>query len=70
VTSFSYPHGAHSAETRSIVAEAGFTIACGSRPDVLRRAADTLAVPRLWVGDQDGDSFTEWLDGWLQRSPR
>lgn len=70
VTSFSYPHGAHSAETRSIVAEAGFTVACGSRPDVLRRAADTFAVPRLWVGDQDGDSFTEWLDGWLQRSPR
>jgi peptidoglycan/xylan/chitin deacetylase (PgdA/CDA1 family) len=65
VTSFSYPHGAYSAETRKIVAEAGFTIACCSKPDVLRPTSDALSVPRLWVSDQDARSFTGWLDSWL-----
>jgi peptidoglycan/xylan/chitin deacetylase (PgdA/CDA1 family) len=66
VASFSYPHGAHSAETRSIVAEAGFTIACCSTPDVITPRSHPLALPRLWVGDQDGGSFAGWLEGWLQ----
>jgi peptidoglycan/xylan/chitin deacetylase (PgdA/CDA1 family) len=65
VTSFSYPHGAHSAATRAVVADAGFAVACCSTADALRRGCDPLAVPRLWVGDLDGEAFGRWLDGWL-----
>jgi peptidoglycan/xylan/chitin deacetylase (PgdA/CDA1 family) len=70
VTSFSYPHGAYSHETLSTVAEAGFTVACCSTADVLRSASDVLTVPRLWVGDQDGESFSSWLQGWLGAAKR
>ena len=70
VTSFSYPHGAYSDETLSTVAEAGFTVACCSTSDVLRSASDVLTVPRLWVGDQDGESFSSWLQGWLGAAKR
>jgi peptidoglycan/xylan/chitin deacetylase (PgdA/CDA1 family) len=69
VTGFSYPHGAYSDETVSIVAETGFIVACCSTPDVLRSTSDVRTVPRLWVGDQDGESFSSWLHGWL-RAPQ
>jgi peptidoglycan/xylan/chitin deacetylase (PgdA/CDA1 family) len=65
VTSFSYPHGVHSPATLSIVAEAGFTVACCSTPDVVRRTSEPLALPRLWVADQAGEAFARWLDRWL-----
>jgi peptidoglycan/xylan/chitin deacetylase (PgdA/CDA1 family) len=65
VTSFSYPHGAYAAETRRIVADAGFTISCCSTPDALHVRSDRFAVPRLWVENVDGRDFARWLDGWL-----
>ena len=65
VTSFSYPHGSYSLETAAIVAEAGFTAACCSTPDVLTPRSNPLALPRLWVENQDGGGFAAWLRGWL-----
>jgi peptidoglycan/xylan/chitin deacetylase (PgdA/CDA1 family) len=65
VTSFSYPHGAYSADTVSIAAEAGFTAACCSEPDVIRPGCDPLRLPRLWVMNHDHASFGRWLDSWL-----
>jgi peptidoglycan/xylan/chitin deacetylase (PgdA/CDA1 family) len=65
VTTFSYPHGAYSAQTLSIVGESGFSIACCSTADVLSRRSHALAVPRLWVSDQSGAAFGRWLASWL-----
>jgi peptidoglycan/xylan/chitin deacetylase (PgdA/CDA1 family) len=65
VTSFSYPHGAYSADTVSVVEEAGFTAACCSEPDVIRPRCHRLTLPRLWVKNHDAASFTVWLESWL-----
>jgi peptidoglycan/xylan/chitin deacetylase (PgdA/CDA1 family) len=65
VTSFAYPHGAISAETVEIVREAGYAVACCSKSDVATAASPVLALPRLWVRNEDGRSFERWLRGWL-----
>ena len=65
VTSFSYPHGAYSAETVSVVKEAGFTTACCSEPDVVTRRSNPLLLPRLWPSDQGAGPFSGWLESWL-----
>ena len=65
VTSFAYPHGAISSETVEIVREAGYAVACCSKSDVATAASPVLALPRLWVRNQDGRSFERWLRGWL-----
>jgi peptidoglycan/xylan/chitin deacetylase (PgdA/CDA1 family) len=63
--SFSYPHGSFDLVTRRLVIEAGFTVACGSEPDVATRASDPLALPRFWVdGDRKRD-FSRWFNRWL-----
>lgn len=67
IPSFSYPHGAYSRDTRRVVAEAGFTMACCSTPDALTPWSDPLTTPRLWAADQDGDSFERWLRPWICR---
>jgi peptidoglycan/xylan/chitin deacetylase (PgdA/CDA1 family) len=65
VTSFAYPHGAISADTVEVVRDAGYTVACCSKTDVATAASPMLALPRLWVRNQDGRAFERWLRGWL-----
>lgn len=65
VEAFAYPYGARSDTVRSLVAEAGFTLACGSEPDALRPGADPLAIPRLWARDEGAEGFARWLRPWL-----
>lgn len=65
VTSFAYPHGAISTQTVEIVRDAGYAVACCSRADVATVASPMLALPRLWVRNQDGHTFERWLRGWL-----
>jgi peptidoglycan/xylan/chitin deacetylase (PgdA/CDA1 family) len=62
IAGFAYPHGAHDAESRAAVEECGFGWACSteSRP-VSRRDYDRYALPRLHVGDWDGDAFERAL---------
>jgi peptidoglycan/xylan/chitin deacetylase (PgdA/CDA1 family) len=70
VKSFAYPYGGQStytAETVTLVREAGFACACSASAGVVRRGADPFRLPRLHVEDWDGDKFTQvllrWLDG-------
>ena len=65
VTSFSYPNGSASTETRTLVREAGFVSACTSDNDIAWRGSDPLHLPRFWVPDWDGKQFSRWLSKWL-----
>ncbi len=67
VTSFSYPNGAMTQETRAIVQDCGFDCACASHNDVARRGSDPFRLPRFWIPDWDGDVFSRWLRWWLAR---
>jgi peptidoglycan/xylan/chitin deacetylase (PgdA/CDA1 family) len=64
VMSFSYPHGAYTAETAAIVQEAGFTCACACGDDAVWQGTDCFQLPRLGVPDWDGERFARWLRGW------
>lgn len=67
VTSFAYPHGSRSdytTETVTIVREAGFTCACSVLFDAVWQGTDYYQLPRVNVGDWDGDTFArviQWL---------
>jgi peptidoglycan/xylan/chitin deacetylase (PgdA/CDA1 family) len=65
VNGFSYPNGAASEHTQSIVREAQFVFACASHNDVARRGGNPYYLPRFWVGDWDGRAFCRWLQLWL-----
>jgi peptidoglycan/xylan/chitin deacetylase (PgdA/CDA1 family) len=67
VTSFAYPHGSYTQETLAVVREAGFSSACSSDTEVVRRGADAFQLPRICVRDWDGQTFSRWLRGWLCR---
>jgi peptidoglycan/xylan/chitin deacetylase (PgdA/CDA1 family) len=62
---FSYPNGAASEHTRSIVQKCGFTFACASYNDIAWRGSNRFYLPRFWVGDWDAQSFSRWLERWL-----
>jgi peptidoglycan/xylan/chitin deacetylase (PgdA/CDA1 family) len=68
VTSFAYPYGgksSYTAETVSLVREAGFACACSVSDGVVRRGADLFRLARLHVQDWDGEEFTQVLSRWL-----
>jgi peptidoglycan/xylan/chitin deacetylase (PgdA/CDA1 family) len=66
VTSFSYPNGLAADDTRTAVRESGFTCACSSYNDVARRGSDRFDLPRFWIPNWDGTTFSRWLMRWLQ----
>ena len=68
VTSFAYPHGRRSdftAETIAIAQETGFTCACTTVLDLVRRSTNYFQLPRATVQDCDGETFAQRLEGWL-----
>jgi peptidoglycan/xylan/chitin deacetylase (PgdA/CDA1 family) len=65
VTSFAYPNGSSSQETLAIVTEAGFNCACASFNDVVWSGSDCYHLPRFWVPNWDGATFSRWLARWL-----
>ncbi|AOY81435.1 MULTISPECIES: polysaccharide deacetylase family protein [Moorena] len=65
VTSFSYPHGDYTADTISIIQEAGFTCACCSVVDRVQEHSNSFLLPRVEVQDWDGKTFDRWLSRWL-----
>jgi peptidoglycan/xylan/chitin deacetylase (PgdA/CDA1 family) len=65
VISFAYPHGSYTQETLAVVQEAGFSIACSSDTDVIRKGSDTLRLPRMSMRNWDGTSFARWLSAWI-----
>lgn len=66
VTSFAYPNGSSSKATLAIVRETGFGCACTSYNDVVWRGSDLFHLPRFWIPDWDGETFSRWLRLWLR----
>jgi peptidoglycan/xylan/chitin deacetylase (PgdA/CDA1 family) len=68
ITSFAYPYGQqihYSAETVSIVREAGFSCACSSFTGVVERFTDQYQLPRFRVPDCNGERFAKRLSRWF-----
>ncbi|HEX2045480.1 MAG TPA: polysaccharide deacetylase family protein [Gaiellaceae bacterium] len=65
VTSFSYPHGDVDATVARIVEEAGYALACSSRPGSVSAGDSQFELPRRSVFDWDRDTFAGLLDEWL-----
>jgi peptidoglycan/xylan/chitin deacetylase (PgdA/CDA1 family) len=65
VTSFSYPHGDVDGTVARIVAEAGYVLACSSRPGCVSARGSRFLLPRQSVFDWDAATFAETLERWL-----
>jgi peptidoglycan/xylan/chitin deacetylase (PgdA/CDA1 family) len=65
VSAFSYPNGAGSEATKTLLQQNGFDIACSSFNDVAHRGSSPLWLPRFWAQDQGGSEFARWLNHWL-----
>jgi peptidoglycan/xylan/chitin deacetylase (PgdA/CDA1 family) len=62
VASFAYPYGQSSAETVSMVRDAGFARACTTRPGTVERGTGLLDLPRFAAQDWTGDEFARQLE--------
>ncbi len=67
VKSFAYPHGNFSAETKTVVQEAGFTCACSTVPKSVRKNSDRFALSRVVVEDWNGEEFARRLSEWIPK---
>jgi peptidoglycan/xylan/chitin deacetylase (PgdA/CDA1 family) len=65
VASFSYPHGDVDGTVARIVAEAGYVLACSSRPGRVSARGSRFLLPRQSVFDWDAATFAETLERWL-----
>lgn len=64
VTTFAYPYGKqrdYTAETVALIREAAFTCACTNIAGAVTSATDPFQLPRLFVGDWNGEQFAEQL---------
>lgn len=66
VDSFSYPYGRTCEPTRSVVRDAGFRRACGTRPRGVRPQGNPFDLPRISVRDCNGDLFARMLNAVVQ----
>ena len=67
VTTFAYPHGGKADYDRTSVRlaqEAGFRLACAATPGTVTARTDPFRVPRMSVGDWDGDELSRRLARW------
>jgi peptidoglycan/xylan/chitin deacetylase (PgdA/CDA1 family) len=65
VRSFAYPYGAYTAETVSVVREAGFDCAFSTVDGVVGQGTDRYQLPRVEVQDWDGEEFRRKLSEWF-----
>jgi peptidoglycan/xylan/chitin deacetylase (PgdA/CDA1 family) len=61
VPGFAYPYGDLDERVRSVVEEAGFAFACSTRSGPVTAKSDLLTLPRVAIGDWDGDTFEQAL---------
>jgi peptidoglycan/xylan/chitin deacetylase (PgdA/CDA1 family) len=64
VTSFSYPHGEYSLETRGLVRRAGFHGASTTNFQCVLPGTDPFQLPRFQVDDWSGEEFLRRLAKW------
>lgn len=63
VLNFAYPFGDQSPETAALVRDAGFHSSCTTATGAVRAGVDLFALPRIGVGDWDGETFAKTLQG-------
>lgn len=63
VQHFAYPFGDQSAETATLVRDAGFASSCTTEHGAVRAGADLFQLPRIAVGNWDGETFAQALQG-------
>jgi peptidoglycan/xylan/chitin deacetylase (PgdA/CDA1 family) len=64
ITSFAYPYGHqrdYSVETIQILKDAGFECACSTIQGMVSLKSDLFQLPRMYVGDWDGEAFKQRL---------
>jgi peptidoglycan/xylan/chitin deacetylase (PgdA/CDA1 family) len=61
VDAFAYPFGEFNATVCETVRNAGFAFACSTQRGPVAAASDLFALPRVYVGNLDGDAFNEVL---------
>ena len=61
VLHFAYPFGDQSPETAALVREAGFDSSCTTASGAVRARTDLFHLPRIGIGDWDGDRFAKSL---------
>ena len=69
VNSFAYPYGGSSdytSETVDIVQETGFTCGCANFAGIVCPETDCLQLPRVIVGDCNGEEFARRLGKWFR----
>jgi peptidoglycan/xylan/chitin deacetylase (PgdA/CDA1 family) len=66
IVSFAYPHGDYTTATVSTVRRAGYSCACSTTMESVRRGTDNLQLPRIQVKDCDGEEFARKLSEWFR----
>lgn len=66
VNTFSYPYGAYTTQTLGVVKEVGFSCACSTIPESVRRGQDRFQLPRVEVQDCSGEEFAVHLSRWFR----
>ena len=66
VTCFAYPHGDYSKSTAALIREAGFDCACTTDEATIWRFTDPFLMPRLAVGNWNGEEFARQLTRHLE----
>lgn len=61
IRTFAYPYGSECAETAQLAAEAGYVAACTTREAFATQRTNPLQIPRLVVGNWNGDQFARQL---------
>ena len=70
INTFAYPYGAKSCyteDTKAIVREAGFALACSTTAAVAVPESDIFALPRFQVENWDRNEFQQRLSEWLEK---
>lgn len=61
VAGFAYPYGDFNDQVREAVRDSGFAFACSVQCGPVVATSDAFALPRIYVGDWDGDAFQQAL---------
>lgn len=67
IETFSYPFGDFTKETIPLVKESGFSCACTTVSDIVRKETSAYELPRFEVINWDGETFERKLHKWLHK---